>query len=91
MGREPFAPHLIPVASPPPDGGSLHSTDFFDGDLTKKWGGNLDRLMVMTDAMRAPVGAVLCGPLSTQSTCRGCWGCIVWATVHSEQTWTGGW
>ena len=59
MGREPFAPHLIPVASPPPDGGSLHSTDFFDGDLTKKWGGNLDRLMVMTDAMRAPVGGLV--------------------------------
>jgi hypothetical protein len=34
-------------------GGSLHSADFFDEDLTKRWGGELDRLMAMTEAMRS--------------------------------------
>ncbi|GAX82871.1 hypothetical protein CEUSTIGMA_g10297.t1 [Chlamydomonas eustigma] len=37
-------------------GGSLHSNDFFNEDLTKRWGGELDRLMTMTEALRSRDG-----------------------------------
>ena len=61
----PGAPWLGPVVkvTPPPpppsaaDGGSLHSSDLWGRgtDMTQIWGGELDRLMIMTEAMRTKV------------------------------------